>query len=47
MHAMPCDDFYKSNKTSEIVLNHKQNNYTLNKIDLALRTFSIQFLYKK
>ena len=44
---MPCDDFSKSNKTSETILNHKQNNYTLNKINLALRTFSIQFLYTK
>ena len=38
---MPCNDISKPNKTSETVLNHKQNNYTLNKIDLALRTFSI------
>ena len=33
---IPCDDFSKPNKTSEIVLNNKQNNYKLNKINLKM-----------
>ena len=37
---MPCDDFSKPTKTSKTVLNNKLNNYTPNKLNLSLKTFS-------
>ena len=36
---MPCDDFCKSNKTSETVLNHQQDKYTLDKLPLVSKSF--------
>ena len=44
---MPCDDFFLSHKDKYTVLNHKQDKNTLNKLNLALKTFSKQFLYTK